>query len=55
VDVDKLICSLDEPEISPGLIVLFKKGDILLDRFNIIMRRYLEVGLLERLWTKLQH
>ena len=38
-----------------NLILLFKKGNPLLDRFNILMRRYLESGLPERLWTELQH
>jgi hypothetical protein len=55
VEVDKLICSLNEDIMSVGLIVLFKKGNPLLDRFNILMRRYLEAGLLERLWIELQH
>jgi ABC-type amino acid transport substrate-binding protein len=55
VDVDKLICSLNEDIISGGLIVIFKKGNPLLDRFNILMRRYLEAGLQDRLWTELQH
>jgi len=40
---------------SEGAIVIFKKGNPLLDRFNILMRRYLEAGLLEKLWTELQH
>jgi hypothetical protein len=55
VDVSKLICSLDNATISGGITVLFKKGNPLLDRFNILMRRYLEAGLLEKLWTELQH
>jgi hypothetical protein len=55
VDVDKVICSLSEDIMSVGVIVLFKKGNPLLDRFNILMRRYLEAGLQERLWTELQH
>ena len=55
VDVDKLICSLDEALISGDLTVLFKKGNPLLDRFDFLMRRYLEAGLLERIWTELQH
>jgi hypothetical protein len=55
VDVDKVICSLDESFIAAGISVLFKKGNPLLDRFNILMRRYLEAGLLERVWTELQH
>jgi hypothetical protein len=55
VDVGKIICSLDEVIMSGGLTVLFKKGNPLLDRFNVLMRRYLEAGLLEKLWTELQH
>jgi hypothetical protein len=55
VDVGKVVCSLDETIISAGLTVLFKKGNPLLDRFNTLMRRYLEAGLLERYWTELQH
>jgi hypothetical protein len=55
VDVGKVVCPLDEDLLSAGAIVLFKKGNPLLDRFNILMRRYLEAGLLERIWTELQH
>jgi hypothetical protein len=55
VDVGKLICSSDQFTISVGGTVLFKKGNPLLDRFNFLMRRYLEAGLMERLWTELQH
>jgi hypothetical protein len=55
VDVDKVICSLDDLALSGSLILLFKKGNPLLDRFNILMRRYLEAGLQESLWTELQH
>jgi hypothetical protein len=55
VDVDKVVCSLDDSLFSGGVTVLFKKGNPLLDRFNILMRRYLEAGLLEMLWTELQH
>jgi hypothetical protein len=52
VDVGKIIGSFDESIMS---VVLFKKGNPLLDRFSILMRRCLEAGLLERLWTELQH
>jgi hypothetical protein len=55
VDIDKIICSLDEIGGFSGLIFLFKKGNPLLDRFNILMRRYLEAGFVESLWTELQH
>jgi hypothetical protein len=50
VDVGKVLYSLDEPLISGGLTLVFKKGNPLLDRFNTIMRRYLEAGLQERIW-----
>jgi hypothetical protein len=55
VDVGKIICSFEETLGSGGVTVLFKKGNPLLDRFNILMRRYLEAGVMERLWTELQH
>jgi hypothetical protein len=55
LDVSKVICSLDQTAVSGSLTVLFKKGNPLLDRFNTLMRRYLEAGLLEMLWTQLQH
>jgi hypothetical protein len=41
--------------VSGGIIVLFKKGNPLLERSNFLMRRYLEAGLMEMLWTELQH
>jgi len=55
VDVGKIICPLDEGATSGSLIVLLKKGNPLLDRFNVLMRLYLEAGLLERIWAELQH
>jgi len=55
VDVGKLICTLDEILLSVGLTVIFKKGNPFLDRFNVLMSRYLEAGFLEMLWTELQH
>jgi len=55
VDVGKLICSLDGVLLSAGATIIFKKGNPLLDRFNVLMRRYLEAGLLERLGTELHH
>jgi hypothetical protein len=55
VDVGKIICSLDETVMSGGIILIFKKGNLLLDRFNILMRRYLEAGFRERLCTELLH
>jgi len=55
VDVGKIVCSLDETLLSVGATALFKKGNPLLDSFNILMRRYLEAGFLEKHWTELQH
>jgi len=55
VVVGKIICPLDEIALSGSLIFLLKKGNPLMDRLNILMRRYLEAGLLERLWAELQH
>jgi hypothetical protein len=55
VDVGKVICSFDETFMTLGVVFLFKKGNIILDRFNVLMRRYLEASLLERIWTELQH
>jgi len=55
VDVSKIICCIDEISISAGATILFKKGNPLLDRFNCLMRRNLEAGLMESLWTDLQH
>jgi hypothetical protein len=42
VDVCKIICSLDLVATSVSLTVLLMKGNPLLDRFNLLMRRYLE-------------
>jgi hypothetical protein len=55
VDVGKIICSLDLVAITGGITLLFKKGNPLLDTFNTLMRRYLEAGFQELLWTELQH
>ena len=38
VDVTKVICSFDETLISSGIILLFKKGNPLLDRVNVLIR-----------------
>jgi len=52
--VGKVVCSFDETLGTLGLIVLIKKGNPLLDRFNILMRLYLEAGFPERLWSEVQ-
>ena len=55
VEVGKIICPFDESLISTFAIVVFKKGNLLLDGFNILMRRYLEAGFMYRLWEELHH
>ena len=55
VDVNKVICCFDETIISSDIIILFKKGNPLLDRVNVLLRRCLEAGLLVTRWSELQH
>jgi len=55
VNVNKAICSFDEIIMSADTIILFKKGNPLLDRVNVLMRRCLEAGFLELRWSELQH
>ena len=55
VDVSKFLCPQDETLISAFGTMIFKKGNPILDRFNVPMSRYLEAGLLEKLWAELQH
>jgi hypothetical protein len=55
VDINKIICSFDETIISAAITILFKKGNPLLDRVNVLIRRCLEAGLLEMSWSDLQH
>jgi len=54
VDVSKLFRSQDDPNFNIWIHV-FKKAIPLLDIFSIPMSRYLEAGLLKRLWAELQH
>jgi len=44
VDVSKIVYFFDETIISIFGSMIFKKGNPLLDRFNILMRRYVEAG-----------
>jgi len=55
VDVNKIICSFDETIMYSNIIILFKKGNPLLDRVNVLLRRCLEAGFLELHWSELQH
>ena len=53
--VGKIFCYLDETLMSAYITMLFKKGNPLLERFSILMRRYLEAGLQLRLWSEQKH
>jgi len=53
--VGKIVCCFDESLGTVNNILLFKKGNPLLDRFNTLMRRYLEAGLTERCWREMWH
>jgi len=55
VDVNKVICSLEETIMYLNIIIIFKKGNPLLDRVNVLLRRCLEAGFLELHWLELQH
>jgi hypothetical protein len=55
VDVNKVICSFDETIMSSDIVILFKKGNPLLDKVNVLLRRCLEAGFLERHRSELQH
>jgi hypothetical protein len=54
-DESRVLCYLDETMISPGLTILLKKGNLFLDRFNVLIRRCVEAGFLEKHWIELQH
>jgi hypothetical protein len=54
-DESRVICYLDENFISAGLTILLKRGNLFLDRFNVLIRRCLEAGFLEKHWSELQH
>ena len=53
--VGKKVCSFEENVFSAGVSVVFQKGNPLLERFNILMRRYLEAGFPERIWSDEKH
>jgi hypothetical protein len=54
-DGSRVICYLDENIVTGGLTILFKRGNVFLDRFNVLIRRCLEAGFLEKHWFELQH
>jgi hypothetical protein len=54
-DPQSVICSLEQYIFSAHLITLFKKGNPYVDTFNVLMRRFLEAGFLERHWSELKY
>jgi hypothetical protein len=54
VDESRVICYLDENMFSAGLTILVRTN-LFLDRFNVLIRRCLEAGFLERHWSELKH
>jgi len=53
--VGKIVCSFDETVGSAGVTVLSKMGNPLLERFNTVMRRYLEAGFPKKIWSEEKH
>jgi hypothetical protein len=52
-DSSKYLCSLEEDLFTIGLISLVRNGSPFLSRLNVLTRRSLEGGLLDRYWTQL--
>jgi hypothetical protein len=53
--IGKVICCFDESLGTVGTTVIFKKGNPLLELFNFLMRRYLEAGFQEMVWSEAHH
>lgn len=47
-DESRVICYLDENMLSVALITFYIKGNVFLDRVNVLIRRYLEAGFREK-------
>jgi len=54
-DVGKIVCCFDESLVTFRYILLFRKGNPLLESFNILIRRYLEAGLQEMCRREMWH
>ena len=52
-EAKKSLCTLDENLFTAGLIFVFNKGSPFLNGFNVLTRRSLEGGLLDRYWAQL--
>jgi len=53
LDSRQYLCSLEENLITTGIISVVRNGSPFLNRLNILTRRSLEGGLLDRYWTQL--
>ena len=52
-DVSKSICTLEENLFTTGFIFVLNNGSPYLNRLNVLTRRSLEGGLLDRYWAQL--
>jgi hypothetical protein len=50
---NKLFCTLDQDEYSLHTVIYFSQGHPLLHRFNLLLRRSMESGLVEKYWSQL--
>jgi hypothetical protein len=47
------LCAIDENEFSMGFTMYLSKGSLFMDRFNVLILRYLEAGLGNKYWSQL--
>jgi hypothetical protein len=52
-DASKYLCTLEENVFTTGFIFLLNNGSPFLNRLNVLTRRCLEGGLLDRYWAQL--
>jgi hypothetical protein len=52
-DSSKYLCSLEENLMTTGLISVLRSGSPILNRLNVLTRRSMEGGLLDRYWAQL--
>jgi hypothetical protein len=53
LDSSKYLCTLDENLVKIGITSVLRNGSPFLKRLNVLTRRYLEGGLLDRYWAQL--
>ena len=52
-DVGKYLCTLEENLMTTGFVSVLRNGSPFLHRLNVLTRRSLEGGLLDRYWAQL--